>query len=108
MSGFDYYDYVNGLNEGKLVAEMEKLNKRLFKTNPASPIYNQLTNMIQMANEAYNDILSAQRIKAEDKVLDIGETDSVTYTPDYTKDDIVNAYIEVYTKKKPGEPGTRQ
>ena len=108
MSGFDYYDYVNRLNEGKLVAEMEKLNKRLFKTNPTSPIYTQLTNMIQMANEAYNDILSSQRIKAEDKVLDIGETDHVVYTPDYTREDIVNAYIEVYTKKRPGEPPTRR
>ena len=39
--------------------------------------------------------------------MDIGETESVAYTPDYTKDEIVNAYIEVYTKKKPGEPPVR-
>ena len=102
MSGFDYYDYVNGLSEAKLVLEREKLTKRLFKTNVTSPVYTQLSNMIDMADSAYDDILYTQRIKAEDKVIEIGETEHVDYTPDYTKDEIVNAYIEVYTKKKPG------
>lgn len=104
---FDYYDYVNGLNESKLVTELEKLHKRLFKTSETSPVYQQLLNMIDMAQSAYTDTLYAQRIKKEDTVIDIGETDSVSYTPDYTKEDIVNAYIEVYTKKKPGEPPVR-
>jgi hypothetical protein len=105
---FDYYDYVNGLTEAKLVTEIEKLNKRLFKTNATSPVYTQLLNMIDMAQGAYEDILYSQRIKAEDKVIEIGETEHIDYVPDYTKDDIVNAYIEVYTKKKPGEPPKRQ
>lgn len=104
---FDYYDYVNGLNEGKLVTELEKLHKRLFKTSETSPVYQQLLNMIDMAQSAYTDALYAQRIKKEDTVMDIGETESISYTPDYTKEDIVNAYIEVYTKKKPGEPPVR-
>ena len=108
MSGFDYYDYVNGLNESKLVAEMEKLNKRLFKTNANSPVYTQLLNMIDMASDAYQDILYSQRIKTEDTVMNIGETEHVEYTPDYTKEEIVNAYLEVYTKKRPGEPPRRQ
>lgn len=107
MSGFDYYDYVNGLSEAKLVLEREKLTKRLFKTNVTSPVYTQLSNMIDMADSAYEDILYTQRIKAEDKVIEIGETEHVDYTPDYTKDEIVNAYIEVYTKKKPGGPPRR-
>jgi hypothetical protein len=68
MSGFDYYDYVNGLSEAKLVLEREKLTKRLFKTNVTSPVYTQLCNMIDMADSAYEDILYTQRIKAEDKV----------------------------------------
>tara|TARA_R110001606_G_C15240178_1_gene636134 strand:+ start:363 stop:689 length:327 start_codon:yes stop_codon:yes gene_type:complete len=108
MSGFDYYDHVNGLPESKLVLEMEKLHKRLFKTDVNSPVYQQLLNMIDMASQAYQDILYTQRIKKEDTVMDIGQTESVSYTPDYTKEDIVNAYIEVYTKKKPGEPPQRQ
>jgi hypothetical protein len=107
MSGFDYYDYVNGLSEAKLVLEREKLTKRLFKTNVTSPVYTQLSNMIDIADSAYEDILYTQRIKAEDKVIEIGETEHVDYTPDYTKDEIVNAYIEVYTKKKPGGPTRR-
>ena len=108
MSGFDYYDYVNGLTEAKLITEIEKLNKRLFKTNATSPVYTQLLNMIDMAQSAYEDILYTQRIKAEDKVIEIGETEHIDYVPDYTNDEIVNAYIEVYTKKKPGEPPTRR
>ena len=47
---FDYYDYVNGLTEAKLVTEIEKLNKRLFKTNATSPVYTQLLNMIDILN----------------------------------------------------------
>lgn len=104
---FDYYDYVNGLGEAKLVLEMEKLHKRLFKTQQSSPVYQQLLNMIDMASDAYQDSLYATRIKKEDTVIDIGETESIEYTPDYTKDEIVNAYIEVYTKKKPQLPPQR-
>ena len=40
--------------------------------------------------------------------MNIGETEHVEYTPDYTKEEIVNAYLEVYTKKRPGEPPRRQ
>ena len=101
---FDYYDYVHGLNESKLVLELEKLHKRLFKTPQTSPVYDQLLNMIEMAQSAYTDTLYAQRIKIEDKVIEIGETDHDEYTPDYSREDIVNAYIEVYTKKNPELP----
>ena len=101
---FDYYDYVHGLPEAKLVLEMEKLNKRLFKTSQTSPVFQQLMNMIDMAQSAYTDKQYAIKIKKEDQVMNIGDISSEEYTPDYTRDEIVNAYIEVYTKNTPRKP----
>ena len=98
---FEYYDYVHGLPESKLVLELEKLNKRLFKTSQTSPVFQQLMNMIDMANSAYSDKQYAVRVRKEDAVINIGEISGEDYTPDYTKEEIVNALIEVYTKKLP-------
>ncbi len=95
---FDYYAHVLEMNEEKLVLEIEKLTKRIVATNPTSPIFNQLKSYLDMANSVYNDRQVARRVKTEDTVLDIGEMESVEYTPDYSKKEILEELVKTYTE----------
>jgi len=95
---FDYYSYVNELSEEKVLAEIEKLNKRLFKTKPGNPMYNQLMDMLRTAESAYQDILFKNRVKSEDIVMDIGEMESTVTEPDYSKDELLDVIVTSYTK----------
>tara|TARA_Y100000389_G_C17043855_1_gene309405 strand:- start:209 stop:523 length:315 start_codon:yes stop_codon:yes gene_type:complete len=93
---FDYYTHVNSLTEDKVVAEIEKLTKRLLKTRPDSPIYAQVSNYLDMAQSAYQDIMYSHRIKNESSVMDIGEIESTVIEPDYTKQEIVTDIVQTY------------
>lgn len=97
---FDYYSYVYGLSEDKLFEEIEKLNKKMFKMDSHSAIFNQLLDMRSTAMAAYDEILMKKRIKKEDTVIDIGTIESEEYTPDYTEDDIVDILVQGYMKKE--------
>ena len=95
---FDYYEHVHSLKEDKLTDEIQQLNKRLMKTDPASPVYAQLLGMLSHAESAYQDIIYASRIKNESTVLDIGEMESTTYTPDYSESSVLEALVNSYSK----------
>lgn len=94
----DYYSKVYELPEDKLVAEIERLNKQLFKINATSPIYNQLIDMIQTANSAYDELCIRKRIKIEDKIIEIGTVEQETVMPDYNKEMLLNAVVQQYKK----------
>jgi hypothetical protein len=94
----DYYSKVNELPEDKLIAEIERLNKQLFKINATSPIYNQLIDMINIANNAYDELSYKKRVKVEDKVIEIGTVEQETFTPDYSKEVLLNAVVQQYRK----------
>lgn len=98
---FDYYTHVQALNEGELIAEIEKLTKRLLATAPESPIYSQIQSYLDMARDAYNDVLYTQRIKNESTVMDIGEMESLEYTPDYSDEELLNVLVTSYYKSGP-------
>ena len=95
---FDYYTKLLELNEEKLVLEIENLTKRLLKVSPSSPIYTQLRGYLDQAQSEYRDRQYARRIKTEDSVLDIGEMESVEYTPDYSKKEIIEELVKTYTE----------
>lgn len=94
----DYYSKVYELSEDKLVAEIERLNKQLFKINATSPIYNQLIDMINIANNAYDELSFKKRTPIEDKIIEIGTVEQETFTPDYSKDVLLNAVVQQYRK----------
>lgn len=93
---FDYYTHVNSLDEEKIILEIEKITKRMLKTDPGSPIYGQLQSYLDMANSAYQDRLWTQRIKNENTVMDIGEMESTVTEPDYTKEELVTDIVKTY------------
>jgi len=94
----DYYAKVHDLPEDKLVAEIERLNKQLFKINATSPIYNQLVEMINIAYTAYDELSLKKRVKQEDKIIEIGTVESETIIPDYNKDMLLNVVVQQYRK----------
>lgn len=96
----DFYSKINSLSEDKLVAEIERLNKQLFKINAASPIYYQLVDMINVANQAYDEMLYRKRFKdtAESKIIEIGKVEEEVFVPDYNKDMLLNAVVQQYKK----------
>lgn len=94
---FDYYDKIMSLSEEKLTEEIERISKRLLKTNPTSPTYNQLLNMLDTAESAYQEkIMIQMHKKSKDEVINIGEIEKDEYTPDYTEDDLVIVVARTY------------
>ena len=94
---FDYYAHVHGMDESKLNAEIKRLHDHLFTLDPESPMYNQILDMIDTANSAYNDMVYASRFKnAEDVAMDIGTMESSVNTPDYTKTELLDAVVTAY------------
>jgi hypothetical protein len=93
---FDYYTHVNELSEEKLILEIEKLTKRMYKTDPGSPIFAQLQSYLDMANSAYQDRMYSLRIKNEDTVMEIGQIESTVIEPDYTKEELITDIVKTY------------
>lgn len=96
----DYYSHIYGLSEDKLVAEIEKLNKKLFSINPSSGMYNQLLDMLNVAQTAHTEMQYVRRIKdTSDKIIEIGEVTEHITTPNYSTDELLVAVVEQYTNK---------
>ena len=94
---FDYYIHVNELEEDKLLEEIEKVNKKLFKARPG-PIQDQLMEMLRVCQSAYQDIQYKRNIKSEDSVMEIGEMESTEEMPDYSKKELLDIMVTSYTK----------
>ena len=97
---FDYYSHVNNLSEKDLVAELDKLQKQLMKCNSASPVYDQIYNMLEMAQEAYGDWVALEQHKnSKDEVLEIGKIDSDVSEINYTHNELLDATVSAYLRK---------
>lgn len=88
------------MSEEKLIEEIEKLNKKMFTMNPGTPMFNQLQGMLETAQMAYGEVLMKRRVKTEDSVMEIGTIESTEYTPDYSKQDLLNVLVQGYLKKE--------
>ncbi len=96
----DYYSHIYSLPEDKLVQEIEKLNKQLFKINAGSPMYGQLMDMINTAQTAHAEMQYVRRVKdPTDKIIEIGEVTEHIVTPNYSSDELLVAVVEQYTNK---------
>jgi len=84
----------------KLLDKITELNKRLFKMNQRSPMYNQMRAIIAEAQTVYQEGLQMARFKSQneerDEVINIGDIESQVYTPNYgdttTLETVVNSY----------------
>ena len=82
----DYWTKVQAMNQDKVLTEIETLTKRLYQLSEGSPIWNEVKGMLDDAHERHRDLMEYQRNEMDNipDVLNIGDVDSVTYTPDYT------------------------
>jgi len=98
----DNYQKYQSMSLDDLLDEIEKINKHLFKLREGTPMFNQLMSMRSLADATYKEksLLAMQKSNKNppSEILDIGEIDSVEYTPDYDDDTILNNVVESYTK----------
>tara|TARA_B000000609_G_scaffold158341_1_gene155965 strand:- start:7773 stop:8093 length:321 start_codon:yes stop_codon:yes gene_type:complete len=76
------------LSTEELLDKNKELTQKLYKLSTTSPIYQQVLDMRDMVQLEYNERMQIQLMKSKqgEKIIEIGEVDSTTYTPDY-KDD---------------------
>lgn len=97
----DYYIHIQQLSEDKLIAEIERINKKLFMLRGDSPMYNQLLSMLEIAQTALAEQNYVRRIKdTSDSVIEIGEVEEHIVTPDYSSAELLLAVVEQYTGKR--------
>lgn len=96
---FDYYDHVNNMSEDKLHQEVERVFKKLFTTTPGTPIYEQLLDCLDQANEALNDKRMLRQFAGQkDEVINIGEMESEVHHTKYDPEELLLATVHAYTQ----------
>lgn len=88
-----------------LLKENQKYTKQLYKMNGSSPLYQYILDLRESCQREYNERMYIQankeKIKEPEQVLDIGEIESVNYTPNYMDDKelFLKAVADSYKKK---------
>ena len=98
----DYYFKVDGMNNDQLLTEMETLRKKQFNVKTDTPIWFQIQDMIDFCTQEYQARVMRETLKNEKSsdVMDIGEIDSVDYTPDYSERDTFVEMVSFYSGDK--------
>ena len=92
-----------------LLKENQKYTKQLYKMNGSSPLYQYILDLREACQQEYNERMFIQankdKIKEQEHVLDIGEIESVDYTPNYMDDEelFIKAVADSYKEKSDGE-----
>ena len=104
----DYWGKIQEMDSDKLFEEIKKLNDKLYKMDQNSPMFQQVRGMLDMCSERQSDLM-ARIMENNDKtpdVLEIGEIESVVYTPEYSEQELITTLSNFYTQKKENKPLT--
>lgn len=99
---FDPWTKFQGMRLDKLQEEIRSMNERRFRMRPGSQVYQQLGQMIQMAQSIAQEkqMIETHRQRQKEKpsseVIDIGEITEETYTPDYSREELLNILVQEY------------
>lgn len=101
------------LNE--LLEESNRLQKLMVDGRPSEAMVRQVTGFMRQVDEKIAEVQYMERFRAKNKkdseVLEIGYTEEVVYTPDYTKKELLDAMVFEYSsgdkneKDSDGEKG---
>ena len=101
------------LNE--LLEESNRLQKLMLDGRPSEAMVRQVTGFMRQVDEKIAEVQYMERFRAKTKkdseVLEIGYTEEVVYTPDYTKKELLDAMVFEYSsgdkneKDSDGEKG---
>lgn len=97
----DKWEEYQGMSADKLMSEIEKMNKILFRMNGASPMFNQMQGMISLANQVLQDKFALARLEGEENAstaIEIGNIESEVNHIDYDQD-IMNVVVDSYVSK---------
>ena len=98
----DYYFNIDGLSNDQILTEMETLRKKQFTVKSETPIWYQIQDMIDFCTQEYQARVMRDRVSKEktSDVMEIGEIDSVDYTPDYSERDTFVEMVSFYSGDK--------
>ena len=86
------------LNE--LHEESSRLQKMLIDGRPSEAMIRQVTGFMQQVDARIAEVMYIERFKKNQKkaeeVIEIGYTEEVVYTPDYTKKELLDALVFEY------------
>ncbi len=87
------------LNE--LLEESNRLQKLMVDGRPSDAMVRQVTGFMRQVDEKIAEVQYMERFRAKSKkdseVLEIGYTEEVVYTPDYTKKELLDAMVFEYS-----------
>ncbi len=86
------------LNE--LHEESNRLQKMLIDGRPSDSMVRQITGFMRQVDERIAEVMYIERFRKNEKknseVIEIGYTEEVVYTPDYTKKELLDALVFEY------------
>ena len=86
------------LNE--LHEESNRLQKMLIDGRPSEAMIRQVTGFMQQVDARIAEVMYIERFrknqKKSEEVIEIGYTEEVVYTPDYTKKELLDALVFEY------------
>ena len=90
------------MSTDKILTEIETLRKKQFTVKAETPIWYQIQDMIDFCTMEYQARIMREKVKNEKSsdVMDIGEIDSVDYTPDYSERDTFVEMVSFYSGDK--------
>jgi hypothetical protein len=84
----------------ELHEETNRLQKMIIDGRPSDAMIRQITGFMQQVDQRIAEVMYIERFKKNQKkteeVLEIGYTEEVVYTPDYTKNELLDALVFEY------------
>ena len=96
---------INELHE-----ESNRLQKMIIDGRPSEAMIRQITDFMQQVDQVLAEKMYIERFRNNEKknseVIEIGYTEEVVYTPDYTKKELLDAMVFEYSQGDNSEKDT--
>ena len=94
----------------ELHEESNRLQKLIIDGRPSDAMVRQVTGFMRQVDERIAEVMYIERFRKNEKknseVIEIGYTEEVVYTPDYTKKELLDAMVFEYSQGDNSEKDT--
>ena len=94
----------------ELHAESERLQKMLVDGRHSDTVTQQILSFLNTVDQRISEVMYMERFKKSQEgkpsVIEIGQTEEVVYTPDYSKQELLDALVFEYTLGDNSEKNT--
>ena len=101
---------LESLSLSELYSESEKLQKMLIDGRLSQTVTDQIMEFLNQVDQKISELHYMDRFeksqKSKSSVIEIGYTEEVVYTPDYTKKELLDALVFEYTTGEHSEKNT--